>query len=63
MVELTPLAIAPCESVPLLLAAEQFMDWMVAEALSTGMDKVQPLPPTFNIKVALPALAGIPLIE
>ena len=51
----------PCVSVPLLVAVEQLNAVMLAVG-RTVLVKVQVCPPMFNAKLAVPALAGVPVM-
>jgi hypothetical protein len=51
----------PCASVPLLVAVEQFNAVMLALA-KTVLFNVQVWPPMFIAKLAVPALAGVPVM-
>ena len=51
----------PCVSVPLLVAVEQLSAVMLAVG-RTVLVKVQVCPPIFNAKLAVPELAGVPVI-
>ena len=51
----------PCASVPLLVAVEQFNAVMLALA-KTVLFNVQVCPPMFNAKLAVPLVAGVPVM-
>ncbi len=51
----------PCVSVPLLVAVEQLNAVMLAVG-KTVLVNVQVCPPIFNAKLAVPELAGVPVI-
>ena len=51
----------PCASVPLLVAVEQFNAVMLALA-KTVLFNVQVWPPISNAKLAVPLVAGVPVI-
>ena len=51
----------PWASVPLLVAVEQFNAVTVALA-KTVLVKVQVWPPMFNAKLAVPLVAGVPVM-
>ena len=51
----------PCVSVPLLVAVEQLSAVMLAVG-RTVLVKVQVCPPILNAKLAVPLLAGVPVI-
>ena len=52
----------PCVSVPLLVTVEQLNAVMIALG-RTVLFNVQVCPPMFKAKLAVPALAGVPVIE
>ena len=51
----------PCVSVPLLVAVEQLSAVMLAVG-RTVLFKVQVCPPMFNAKLAVPLVAGVPVM-
>ena len=51
----------PCVSVPLLVAVEQLNAVMLAVG-RTVLVKVQVCPPMFKAKLAVPELAGVPVM-
>ena len=51
----------PCVSVPLLVAVEQLNAVMLAVG-RTVLVKVQVCPPMLNAKLAVPELAGVPVM-
>jgi hypothetical protein len=52
----------PCVNVPVLVAVEQVKATTTPIGLSTVLVKVQVCPPTFNAKLAVPLVAGVPVI-
>ncbi len=54
-------AAMPCVSVPLLVAVEQLNAVMLAVG-RTVLVKVQVCPPMLSAKLAVPALAGVPVM-
>ena len=59
---LTPLAAMPWVKVPLLVALAQVNAVMLPTGKSTVLVSVQVCPPTLNAKLAVPLLAGVPVI-
>ena len=51
----------PCVSVPLLVAVEQLSAVMLAIG-KTVLVKLQVCPPMLSAKLAVPALAGVPVM-
>ena len=47
---------------PVLVAVEQVNAVMVPAGKATVLVKVQVCPPTFNAKLAVPELAGVPVM-
>ncbi len=60
--QLTLAAAMPCVSVPLLVAVEQLNAVMVPAGGFTVLVKVQVCPPIFKAKLAVPLVAGEPVI-
>ncbi len=58
---MTLAAAVPCVSVPLLVAVEQLITVILALA-KTVLFKVQVCPPMLNAKLAIPELAGVPVM-
>lgn len=48
---------------PELIAVEQFKDVMVPDGRLTALVKVQVCPPILKAKLAVPLLAGVPVME
>ena len=59
---LTLAAAIPCVRVPLLVAVEQVNAVMVPTGKATVLVKVQVCPPTLKAKLAVPELAGVPVM-
>jgi hypothetical protein len=59
---LTLAAATPCVNVPELVAVEQVSAVMVPAGKATVLVKVQVCPPRFNAKLAVPLLAGVPVM-
>ena len=59
---LTLVAAMPCVRVPLLVAVEQLNAVIVSVGKSTVLVKVQVCPPTLNAKLAVPLVAGVPVM-
>ena len=55
-------AAAPGVNVPLLVAVEQLNAVMVPTGKSTVLVKVQVCPPRLNAKLAVPLVAGVPVM-
>jgi hypothetical protein len=62
MLLLTLAAATPCVNVPLLVAVEQVKAVMVPMGKATVLVNVQVCPPRFNAKLAVPLLAGVPVM-
>ena len=62
MLLLTLVAAMPCVNVPLLVAVEQVKAVMVPMGKATVLVNVQVCPPRFNAKLAVPLLAGVPVM-
>ena len=52
----------PCVSVPVLVAVEQLKTVIVPTGKATVLVKVQVCPPTLKAKLAVPLVAGVPVI-
>jgi hypothetical protein len=59
---LTLAAATPCVNVPLLVAVEQLKAVIVPTGKATVLVKVQVCPPMLSAKLAVPLLAGVPVI-
>ena len=59
---LTLAAAVPWVSVPVLVAVEQLSAVMVPAGRATVLVKVQVCPPTLNAKLAVPLVAGVPVM-
>jgi hypothetical protein len=55
-------AATPWPKVPLLVAVEQLSAVMVPTGKATVLVSVQFFPPIFNAKLAVPLVAGVPVI-
>ena len=62
MLLLTLAAAMPCVSVPVLVAVEQVKAVIVPTGKATVLVKVQVCPPTPMVKLAVPLVAGVPVI-
>ena len=62
MAVLTPLAAVPLVSVPVVVAPAQLIVEIVAAGALTLIVKLQPWPPKVIAKLAVPALAGVPVM-
>ncbi len=59
---LTLAAATPCVNVPVLVAVEQFRAVMAPIGKSTVLVSVQVCPPILKAKLAVPLVAGVPVI-
>ncbi len=59
---LTLAAAKPCVNVPELIAVEQVNAVMVPTGNATVLVNVQVCPPIFKAKLAVPLVAGVPVI-
>ena len=62
MLLLTLAEATPCVNVPLLVAVEQLKAVIVPTGKATVLVKVQVCPPMLSAKLAVPLLAGVPVI-
>ena len=59
---LTLAAAIPCVNVPVLVAVEQISAVMVPSGKATVLVNVQVCPPRLKAKLAVPLLAGVPVM-